>query len=1746
MLYMTGEKRIHTTAISLILIISILWSFILPFAAFAAAEYNANVLINGMEVDFKNSSFEVAGTVFVPLEEMCSYIKLDCKKESNGFFTVKRFDSEVKLESGNMICKVNNKGAILSAQPRVRNGIVFVPIDFFSNVLNMQVETNIKERKVEIVPNVYKLYVNSENAAAIDATKPNSDVLKSGNADYDSLFYFENAKNLEQSVFYNFDISYFIGKKILSADIAVSLGINSNLYPRLGIYRTENWEKGKINYNNQPGQLKDLKEGATLGENYKQGAKNFVLSTYSITEWLNECAENNQPLSLKLTGLPYKNNNAANSTQVYIKGVNTPEKAYLKVVLDEQFEFPVKKEKRINAAEKNTFDELKFLCKIGVFESGSMAYQDLSEGISRCEFVSSAVKLMKEYKSLTAGNNIFSDIDKDCKYLNEIYAAAAIKIISSDNGSKFRPYDVITLGEALSVITKLLGYQLYADSHGGWVNGYYAAAQKAEVLRGVNLGSEELSYSSAINLLFNALGAPRMVEKSYSSAGAEYEFDDEQSLLSVYWDAYKIEGIVTGNHYTCFNADNHETNSIVINGKHLFAKPGLYDEALGYYAIAYCKKDDDSIFYLGTDDVKSKSEKIDFADIDSVDVNSENVVIKYSVESGKSRSKTFAKTDNLVYNGKRISSDVLTKEMFDSESGNVNFVGDKFVIITKYITMVVNSVDKGNEIIADEYEPYDKALRLKNADCYVFRNREGNAVEIDDIKKGFVLSVAESLDKKLITGELSERQLHGRVGAIINDSDKYITLDGNEFRLINRYPEWENLIKLGKTGIFLIDAFGNVAGCTLEESKQDFGYLIALSKESDIKNTIDVALITRNSDKYIKYTLANRVKIDGEQYKDADKIKSYFCDAETDKVKKQAIVFGLDADKKINRIDTAVLGEKESEDDSLSLRYRSDLGQLRYKASGRLGDLFFFDIENALTVYSPINENILNDWERILSGISNDTKLDVDIYTIGTKKPNADVVILKNFEMTSAPGSNDVLSVVDKMYSAIDDEGDFVQILSLYNASSEPVKITVPDESESLLDGVNKGDLVRIAKNYKGQLTALVKYYDYPSKKILNNPHFDQNDFNLENRIYGGYVVEKYNNYVKFAQNPSSAAETDVRWYDLTNIKNVFGYTVTNGKVNIKNVDINEIRDYEHIPYNPSGIMLQVVYASTVPKACYILEMEKPENTGIYKVSFNANGGQGTPPQFIRADSGASVTLPQNPFVYKEYKFVGWNVNGNLYNPGESITVYDSVTVKAEWEYVGVQYTLTFSGGEEATGDTIYRYGLKGESVTIPDAGNIIRPGYKLVAWSNNGYEYQFGEEFIVETENVEFTPVWVECWSGAASETAPSQNSEGYYEIGSGEELAWFSNYVNSTDRMANAILTKDIYLNYGGEYTNNWFNFKMGTNEANAFKGTFDGNGHAIIGLYSAGNNYDHGGLFNVLDNATVKNLNIREAKIVGGRDTENQETFIGIIAGYSKASNIENCTVTGTVTEAEGKNIKLCGGIVANLSGGSIRECTADVDINIGSTVTSDEYVNTGVGGIAGRFAYGATAERCGFEGTIEAPNRLHVGGIAGGCNRNDVTVKEVYNRGNITGGSKVAGIIGNSYNCKVYSAYNTGNIAAVAENGIAGGLIGVGTLSNTSGAKGYYTTGTVTGDAAYSGLAFTDASATETKFNSFIYPEFTEGITNAIGQSPDAELGVRMPLNDIASEKALTKLNEWAPDTYKIIPGFNNGYPVFTWQ
>ena len=82
--------------------------------------------------------------------------------------------------------------------------------------------------------------------------------------------------------------------------------------------------------------------------------------------------------------------------------------------------------------------------------------------------------------------------------------------------------------------------------------------------------------------------------------------------------------------------------------------------------------------------------------------------------------------------------------------------------------------------------------------------------------------------------------------------------------------------------------------------------------------------------------------------------------------------------------------------------------------------------------------------------------------------------------------------------------------------------------------------------------------------------------------------------------------------------------------------------------------------------------------------------------------------------------------------------------------------------------------------------------------------------------------------WNGSTS--VPTL-SGGVYQIGTAEQLAWFANAVNSGSQSIKGKLTADIQLNASGSTANKWT--PIGT-ESNPFKGTFDGDGHTVSGVY------------------------------------------------------------------------------------------------------------------------------------------------------------------------------------------------------------------------------------------------------------------------------------------------------------------------
>ena len=143
--------------------------------------------------------------------------------------------------------------------------------------------------------------------------------------------------------------------------------------------------------------------------------------------------------------------------------------------------------------------------------------------------------------------------------------------------------------------------------------------------------------------------------------------------------------------------------------------------------------------------------------------------------------------------------------------------------------------------------------------------------------------------------------------------------------------------------------------------------------------------------------------------------------------------------------------------------------------------------------------------------------------------------------------------------------------------------------------------------------------------------------------------------------------------------------------------------------------------------------------------------------------------------------------------------------------------------------------------------------------------------------------------WDGTADITwyDASQTS---FDISTPEQLAGIAQLVN-TGTSFNGVtlnLTNDIWLNSTGDSTNNWTPIGGGspTSESpstgNAFKGNFNGHGHAIYNLYCDKGSTFHAGLFCALENPCTIDSLVMINPVLKSRG------MMGCIAGYPRGSS------------------------------------------------------------------------------------------------------------------------------------------------------------------------------------------------------------------------------------------------------------------
>lgn len=267
-----------------------------------------------------------------------------------------------------------------------------------------------------------------------------------------------------------------------------------------------------------------------------------------------------------------------------------------------------------------------------------------------------------------------------------------------------------------------------------------------------------------------------------------------------------------------------------------------------------------------------------------------------------------------------------------------------------------------------------------------------------------------------------------------------------------------------------------------------------------------------------------------------------------------------------------------------------------------------------------------------------------------------------------------------------------------------------------------------------------------------------------------------------------------------------------------------------------------------------------------------------------------------------------------------------------------------------------------------------------------------------------------------------PTQNADGTYGVKEGadgyvedengnvtistaEGLFYFAKKVNAGNNFAGKTVTLANNIDLNNE---KWTPIGIYGTQATWFKGTFDGQNHAVTGLKVEESRKNGVGFFSKVYTGTIKNLTVE------GSVSASNCNYVGGIVGHGYAT-ITNCTFKGSVGSADTMQV----GGIAGSGGFTVTNCSVYAD------VTAECWA----GGIVGNCQDGGAYTNCYVEGTISSKSTFWGGGAAG------ITPVPLYPSQVISGcySNTVVKVAGEEVNCPIIACYNN-----PLDKGYSGGL------------------------------------------------------------------------------------------------------------
>ena len=246
---------------------------------------------------------------------------------------------------------------------------------------------------------------------------------------------------------------------------------------------------------------------------------------------------------------------------------------------------------------------------------------------------------------------------------------------------------------------------------------------------------------------------------------------------------------------------------------------------------------------------------------------------------------------------------------------------------------------------------------------------------------------------------------------------------------------------------------------------------------------------------------------------------------------------------------------------------------------------------------------------------------------------------------------------------------------------------------------------------------------------------------------------------------------------------------------------------------------------------------------------------------------------------------------------------------------------------------------------------------------------YEYPERFPNGDVNYLNKLYWVKTWVDVVTSKPEGFTPGSTIDISTPEQLAWAISYVNGLNNQRshptqNFNITNDIDMS---QYIWVPIGYLAISEDTATYRGTFEGNGHAVTGIRSQLSVQDKG-MFGYTKGATIKNLLVQSDFYNGKAD------YLGGIIGIMQGGNLINCESSGyleTTNDSEGfigglvgktysgslihscfATDTLCGLAPDMIMGGLIAEHTGGNLLNSYSrVVTSDDNVTENIGGLVG---------------------------------------------------------------------------------------------------------------------------------------------------------------------------------------------------